>query len=104
MPDAMEHMTLGSQPSEDESVQSSESSSESSSVGESPPMFPFTAADHPLSLQLTQPSETLSHDTSEMDTDENILKYAMPDLEDQYKLTDETESSDPKSPDGGDNG
>ena len=100
MPDAMENMTLESQPSEDESVHSSTSSS----FGESPPMFPFTAADHPPSLQLTQYPETLSHDTSAMDTDENTLNYAMPDLEDQYKLTDETESRDPKSPDGGDNG
>lgn len=90
MPDAMDHVTVDD--------------SSSSTFGSTPPLFPFPEPSSPPPIQLLTQSVFLPSENSEMEDAEITPTLAMPDLEDQYKLTDKTESSAPPSPDRGDQG
>ncbi|KAI2493321.1 hypothetical protein MHU86_21203 [Fragilaria crotonensis] len=99
MPDTMDALTLEYETQEDDKS--------SSSFGSTPPLYPAPQQMHlplpPLSL-LTQATSMLMEPTDMETVETSPTTLALPDLEDQYKLTDGSTSSDPPSPDGGDNG
>ncbi|KAI2492148.1 hypothetical protein MHU86_22413 [Fragilaria crotonensis] len=99
MPDAVEDpMHLDSCNIEDDAS--------SSSFGSTPPIYPVPEPIPPPPFQLEMEHPTLSPHGSEMETDDTTTLHnlAMPDLEDQYTLSDAQESGDTTSPDGGTNG
>ncbi|KAI2503582.1 hypothetical protein MHU86_10869 [Fragilaria crotonensis] len=97
MPDATDKMHLDTCTIDDDAS--------SSSFNSTPPIYPLSAPTTPSPLQLEREHSLQSQRTSEMDTENtNPTHLAMPDLEDQYKLSDEQQSSNNTSPDGGTNG
>jgi type II secretory pathway pseudopilin PulG len=98
MPDAMEDMTLESQPNDADD-------SSSSTFGSTPPLFPFQEPSLPPQLHLLPQDVQLLSANSEMENVETSTpNSAIPDLEDKYKPTDNYESSAPTSPDRGTQG
>jgi hypothetical protein len=98
MPDALDQMHLDSCNINDDAS--------SSSFGSTPPMYPVPVPIPPPPLQLEmEPPQQSQQGSSAMETDDTTLThFAMPDLEDQYTLSDENDSRDITSPDGGTNG
>jgi hypothetical protein len=93
MPDAMEDMNMASSTNDDDSS--------SSSFGSTPPLYPLQGSHPPSPLPMLMPPSCPPSATSEMETADTSLPFAMPDLEDHYKLTDEYASGVSKSPDKG---
>ena len=75
----------------------------SESFGSTPPMYPVPDSIPPPPFQLEIEPPSMPPQGSEMETDDTttIHNLAMLDLEDQYTMTDEYESSETTFPDGG---
>ena len=98
MPEAIEQMRISSEDGDDEeaSVQT---------FGSTPPQSSLLSPRDPPNLSLQQSSSTTLHDTSQMDYVDSTTPFtALPDLDDQYTLSDAEFNAPYNDPDGGENG